>query len=285
MILGAHTSIAGGLYLALERGVELGCDSVQIFSKNQRQWRSPPLPAEAIATWKRTRRALPVKSVVCHDSYLINLGHPEQEPWRRSVEAFTDELARCHALAIPLLVFHPGAHLGGFDEDACCDRVADALNLALGALPRCRTVACIENTAGQGTNIGYRFEHLARIIEGVRAKRRVSTCFDTCHAFAAGYDLRGPKKYEDLWQEYDEVVGLSKLSCFHLNDAKRPRGSRVDRHANIGFGKIGKPFFQRLVNDPRFAHHPAAVETPGEDHGGHAADLRRLRELLEKQTH
>ncbi len=279
MILGAHTSIAGGLHLALERGVELGCDMVQVFSKNQRQWNTPPLTDDIVRAWKETRRRLPIRAVMCHDSYLINLGHPEQDPWLRSVHAFTDELARCHALSIPLLVFHPGAHLGGHSEEACCDRVAEALNRAFRALPRVRTVACIENTAGQGTNIGYRFEHLARIIDGVRAKTRVSTCFDTCHAFAAGYDLRGPKKYEALWQEYDEVVGLSWLRGFHLNDAKRPLGSRVDRHANIGFGKIGKAFFGRLVNDPRFTDHPAAVETPAGDHGGHAGDLQRLRKL------
>ncbi len=280
MILGAHTSIAEGLHLALERGVDLGCDMVQVFSKNQRQWKTKPLTPEILATWRSARRASPIRSVICHDSYLINLGHPEDEPWRRSVEAFTEELARCHALSIPLLVFHPGAHLGGLGEEACCDRVAAALNLAFSALPRNRTVACIENTAGQGSNIGYRFEHLARIIQGVRAKRRISTCFDTCHAFAAGYDLRGPKNYERLWQEYDRVVSLDRLACFHLNDAKRPLGSRVDRHANIGFGTLGKAPFRRLVNDPRFADLPAAVETPGEDNGGHAEDLKRLRKLV-----
>lgn len=283
MILGAHTSIAGGLHLALERGVELGCDMVQVFSKNQRQWRTKPLDADVVTQWRSARRESSIRAVVCHDSYLINLGHPEDGPWRRSVEAFTDELTRCHTLSIPLLVFHPGAHLGGSDEDACCDRVAEALNVAFSALPRNRTVACIENTAGQGTNIGYRFEHLARIIRGVRAKRRVATCFDTCHAFAAGYDLRGPKKYEALWQEYDRIVGLSRLRCFHLNDAKRPLGSRVDRHANIGFGTIGAATFRRLVNDRRFVDIPAAVETPGDDHGGHAADIQRLRKLVRKR--
>jgi deoxyribonuclease IV len=280
MILGAHTSIAGGLHLALERGVDLGCDMVQVFSKNQRQWKTKPLTPEIVATWRRARRASPIRSVICHDSYLINLGHPADGPWRRSVEAFTEELDRCHALSIPLLVFHPGAHLGGFDEETCCDRVAEALNLAFDALPRNRTVACIENTAGQGTNIGYRFSHLARIIQGVRAKRRVATCVDTCHAFAAGYDLRGPKNYETFWQEFDRVVSLKRLACFHLNDAKRPLGSRVDRHANIGFGTLGKAPFRRLVNDPRFANLPAAVETPGDDNGGHAQDLERLRKLI-----
>jgi deoxyribonuclease-4 len=283
VILGAHTSTAGGLHRALERGVDLGCDMVQVFTRNQRQWNARPLDDAEVATWRRARRNLPLRAVVSHDSYLINLGHPEDGPWRRSVAAFTEELARCHALSIPLLVFHPGAHLGGLDDEACCDRVAEALNLAFRALPRARTVACIENTAGQGTHIGHRFEHLARILQGVRARRRVGTCFDTCHAFAAGYDLRGPKKYAALWQEYDRVVGLAYLRCFHVNDALRALGSRVDRHANIGFGTLGLAAFRRLVNDPRFAHHPAAVETPAETHGGHAADLQRLRTLVRKR--
>jgi deoxyribonuclease-4 len=282
VILGAHTSIAGGLHHALEQGMEMGCDMVQVFSKNQRQWRSPPLTDEAVQTWRDTWRSSPIRQVVCHDSYLINLGHPDDEPWERSVAAFTDELERCGRLGIPFLVFHPGSHLGRLSNEEGCDRVAEALNRCFTALPGCRAVACIENTAGQGRNIGHRFEHLARIIRKVRRKRLVGTCFDTCHAFAAGYALRGESAYEATFAEYDRVVGLHRLKCFHLNDAKQPRGSRVDRHENIGQGRIGAAFFRRLVNDPRFTDHPAAVETPVNTHGGHVGDLQRLRKLLRK---
>ncbi len=280
MILGAHTSIAGGLHLALERGVDLGCDMVQVFSKNQRQWRSKPLSEEVIEAWTAARRELPVGPVVCHDSYLINLGHPDDDPWQRSLAAFIDELERCQALSIELLVLHPGSSLGRLDEGQCCDRVAEALNRAFDATSDCQTVACIENTAGQGSSIGHRFWHLARIIAGVEATHRVATCFDTCHAFASGHDLRSEDGYRQTWEQYDREVGIHRLRVFHLNDARRHLGSRVDRHANIGLGELGEEPFRRLVNDPRFAHHPAALETPSEENGGHREDLNRLRALL-----
>ena len=279
MILGAHTSIAGGLHRALERGRELGCETVAIFSRNQRQWRVPPLAPEAVAAWREAleRLGYDAAAVLCHDSYLINLGHPEREPWERSRAAFLAEVDRCDALGIRHLVFHPGAHLGGLSERGCCERVAEALRWTLDARPDSQVVLCVENTAGQGTTIGHRVEHLARILERTDAPGRVGVCFDTCHAFAAGYDLRLEPDYEATLRSWDDAVGLDRIRGVHLNDAQRPLGSRVDRHANIGFGELGEAVFRRLVNDPRFAHCPACVETPVKTHGGHAGDLQRLR--------
>ncbi len=283
MILGAHTSIAGGLYRALERGRELGCETVSIFSKNQRQWRVPPLTPEAIAAWQDAlhHHRYDVEAILCHDSYLINLGHPEGTAWARSLAAFGDEVDRCDALSIRHLVFHPGAHLGKSSEDECCDRVAEALRRTLDARPRSRVRLLVENTAGQGTNIGYRAEHIARILDRADAPERVGACFDTCHAFAAGEDLATPTGYATTLATWERVVGLRRIRGFHLNDALRELGSRVDRHANIGHGALGAAPFRRLVNDPRFAEIPACVETPAETHGGHAGDLRRLKAYRE----
>jgi len=278
MLLGAHTSIAGGLYKSLERGAEIGCETVQIFSKNQQQWASKPLTVTDVKLFHQAAESTGLRSVFIHDSYLINLGAPDDAKWQRSIEAFKDELERANALGAFALVFHPGAHLKQMTDEQCCDRVADALNEIL----RDYDGACkpaIENTAGQGSNIGWRFEHTARIIEGVKRKDMVVTCYDTAHAFAAGYDERDEAAYTRTFDEYDKVVGLDRIACFHLNDSKVELARRVDRHENLGHGHIGLECFRLLVNDERFANTPAALETPMETHGGHAADLTKLKSM------
>jgi deoxyribonuclease IV len=277
-LIGAHTSIAGGLYKALERGAEIGCEAVQIFSKNQQQWDSKPLTLTDIKLFEQARERTGIRRVFIHDSYLINLGAPDDAKWRRSVDAFRDELERANALGAFALVFHPGAHLRQMTDDECCDRVADALNEILhGYRGHCKPA--IENTAGQGSNIGWRFEHIARILERVRRRDKVVACFDTAHAFAAGYDLRDEAAYTRTFDEFDRVVGLGRIACFHLNDSKVELSRRVDRHENLGHGHIGLECFRLLVNDERFAEVPAALETPMETHGGHQADLHQLQKF------
>ena len=276
MLLGAHTSISGGLYKSLERGAEIGCECVQIFSKNQQQWKSKPLLPEDVTEFKEAEKRTGISRFFIHDSYLINLGSPDDEKWRRSISAFEDELERANKLGAEVLVFHPGAHLKQMTDEECCDRVADALNLILdGYEGACKPA--IENTAGQGSNIGWRFEHIARIIEGVKHKAKMATCYDTAHAFAAGYDERDEKAFTATFDEYDMVVGIKKyLRAFHINDSKVELAKRVDRHENLGHGHIGLKCFELLVNDKRFDHCIAALETPMETHGGHAEDLKKL---------
>lgn len=276
MLLGAHTSIAGGLYKSLERGAEIGCECVQIFSKNQQQWVTKPLLDDDVKAFKASARETGIARFFIHDSYLINLGTPDDAKWQKSIHAFTDELDRGNRLGAELLVFHPGSHLGQMSDDECCDRVADALNIILkGYRGKCKPA--IENTAGQGNNIGWRFEHIARIIEGVRRKSKIAVCYDTCHAFAAGYDERTKKKYERTFDEFDDIIGIEKyLRAFHINDSKVELGRRVDRHENLGHGHIGNQCFKLLVNDSRFNHCIGALETPINTHGGHEADLKKL---------
>jgi deoxyribonuclease IV len=278
MLLGAHTSISSGLFKALERGAEIGCECVQIFSKNQQQWASKPLADADVTAFAEARERTGIRRVFVHDSYLINLGAPDDAKWRRSIDAFRDELQRADALGAEALVFHPGAHLKQMSDEQCCDRVADALNQILdGYDGACKPA--IENTAGQGSNIGWRFEHIARIIDGVKRKDMVATCYDTAHAFAAGYDERDEKAYARTFDEYDKIVGLDRIACFHINDSKVDLARRVDRHENLGKGFIGLECFKLLVNDSRFDGKLGALETPMETHGGHARDLRLLQSM------
>ncbi len=278
MLLGAHTSISGGLYKALERGAEIGCECVQIFSKNQQQWASKPLAQDDVDAFGDARASTGISRVFVHDSYLINLGAPDDAKWQRSIDAFRDELQRADALGAEALVFHPGAHLKQMTDEQCCDRVADALNQILdGYEGKCKPA--IENTAGQGSNIGWRFEHTARIVEGVKRKAMVATCYDTAHAFAAGYDERDEKAFTRTFDEYDKVVGIDRIACLHINDSKVELARRVDRHENLGHGHIGLECFRLLVNDTRFAGKLGALETPMETHGGHARDLKLLQSL------
>lgn len=295
-VLGAHLSVAGGLERALTDAAALGCDCVQIFVKNQRQWRAAPLREEQIARFQAARSAMTVAPVVAHASYLLNLASPDDRVRLRSIDAITDELQRCEALGVAYLVFHPGAHLNEECRIANCeDRMTEAEITGVKRIARSldevhrrcagfRTMVLLETTAGQGTSIGWRFEQLRGVFDFVAAPDRLGVCLDTCHLFAARYDFRTPETYAATIGKLDRVIGLAHVKCIHMNDSKRELGSRVDRHEHIGKGKIGKSGFAHFLNDPRFAGVPMILETPkGVDGRGTDLDkvnLRRLRALL-----
>lgn len=259
--LGAHMSIAGGVANALLRGQQVGCDSIQIFTKNNNQWRAKPLTEREIAAYRQHREVTGIWPVVAHDAYLINVASPQRAHYRKSLQALRTEVERAAALEIPYLVIHPGAHLGSGEADGI-RRVADALNAILEGSTAASVTICLETTAGQGSSIGHRFEHLAAIRERITHKNRVGVCVDTCHIFAAGYEIRGRRPYEHTMRHLDDVIGLDHVKCVHLNDSQRELGSRVDRHAHIGRGQIGVDGFRLLLNDPRFRHLPMILETP-----------------------
>ncbi|WP_355660491.1 deoxyribonuclease IV [Halomonas salifodinae] len=259
--LGAHVSAAGGVDQAVARAVEIGADAFALFTKNQRQWQAKPLDEATVAAFQRACRAhgFAPKQILPHDSYLINLGHPDEAGLRKSRDAFIDEFQRCEQLGLSLLNFHPGSHLKKISEAECLSRIADSINEALS---RTRGVtAVIENTAGQGTNLGWRFEHLAEIIAQVEDKARVGVCLDTCHAFAAGYDLRTAEACTATLDEFEAVVGFQYLRGMHLNDAKSGFASRVDRHHSLGQGNIGLEAFTTIMRDPRIDEIPLILET------------------------
>ncbi|MCL7938950.1 deoxyribonuclease IV [Halomonas sp. ATCH28] len=259
--LGAHVSAAGGVDQAVLRAVEIGADAFALFTKNQRQWQARPLTDTVIEAFRSAchQHGFGPGQVLPHDSYLINLGHPEAEGLTKSRAAFLDEFQRCEQLGIDRLNFHPGSHLRKIDESDCLARIAESIN---GVLAETRGVtAVIENTAGQGSNLGWRFEQLAEIIAQVEDKSRVGVCLDTCHAFAAGYDLRTPEATTATLDEFDRVVGLAFLRGMHLNDAKSELGSRVDRHHSLGQGNIGLDAFTTLMHDPRLDDIPMILET------------------------
>ena len=281
-LFGAHMSIAKGCHNALLAGQKFGCDAVQLFSKNSNQWDAKPLTKDDTAVFRRTAAETGVRSLIAHDSYLINLASPDKALYRRSVEAFIDEVRRAEALGLDYLVFHPGAATDD-DEAAGLRRVARALDEVHRRCAKVRVRALIETTAGQGRCLGHRFEHLARILELVKQPERLGICLDTCHVFAAGYPLAPAADYERTIAELDRVVGLRWLKAFHVNDSAKPFGSRVDRHAHIGDGHLGLEPFRLLVNDPRFREHPMILETPKEgpnDEEMDAVNLARLRGLL-----
>ena len=277
MNLGAHMSVADGLHLALHRGVESTCRVVQIFVKNQMQWQAKPLTDEAVKDFKRARRETGITRIVAHDSYLINLASPDDALWRKSIDAFLLELERCEALGVRGLVTHPGSHMGTGEERGL-RRVAQALDLIHGRATGFKARTYLETTAGQGTNLGHRFEHLRAIVDQVREPERLAVCVDTCHIFSAGYDIRDESTYRETMDELKEVIGLRLVKAFHLNDSKTDFGSRVDRHAHIGRGSIGLGGFRCLMNDRRFARVPMFLETPKEDDMDRKS-LRRLRRL------
>jgi len=277
MILGAHVSTAGGVDKSPGNGLELGCQTIQIFTRNQRQWKAKPLTDSEVEGFRRELSRCGIGSTAAHASYLLNLGSPEPTVLARSLEAFSQELERCRRLGLDFLVVHPGAHLGS-GESAGLRAVAASLNRALEQDREACTRILLETTAGQGSSLGYRFEHLAEILSLVQAPERVGVCVDTCHIFAAGYDLRDASAYHRTLDQLDRILGLSQVKAFHLNDSKRELGSRVDRHEHIGEGLIGAEGFKLLVNDRRFAGTPMILETPGgEAHYG--KNLSRLRQL------
>lgn len=276
-LLGAHVSIAGGVELAPERAYKLGCDSLQIFSKNQRQWVAKELPEESIKLFKEHLEKFKLKKPVIHDSYLINLASADPEGLKKSREAFIDEAKRAYLLGVPYLVFHPGSNP---DNETGIKLVAESLNMTISKVKDVKLV--IEITAGQGNAIGRRFEEIAKIIELVENKDRVGVCFDTAHAFESGYDIREEKSYYKTFEEFDKDIGLKYLMCFHLNDSKTPYGSNVDRHEHIGKGQIGLKAFELLANDERFKEHPMLLETPGAEEF-YEENLKILRSLIKKK--
>jgi deoxyribonuclease IV len=280
--LGAHVSVAGGMTTSIERATELGCTAIQLFVKNASQWRGREVGDEEAAAFRAAHAASPVGPLVAHASYLINLCTLDPALLERSREALADELERCARLGVGGLVLHPGAHLGAGEEPGI-DCVAASLDAVFAKVPEggeSPVRVLLENTAGQGSCLGYRLEHLAAIRARVAAPHRVGVCIDTCHAFAAGYAIHKPAGYEEFLSQIEELLGLEALGCFHLNDSVRPFASRRDRHAHIGEGEIGLPAFARFLHDPRLKAVPMVVETePGDGMEGHRRDLETLRGL------
>ena len=281
-MFGSHLSIAGGVHNALLEAEKLHCDTVQIFTKNQQQWKCKPLATDAITSWKVHCQRLKFERTVSHDSYLINLASPDDRLWLASIELFREELSRCAILGVPYLVTHPGAPLGT-GEDAGLTRVAKGLDRAYAAAGDVEVITCLEITAGQGSSLGYRLEHLAEITSRSSNAGRLGVCLDTAHLFAAGYDFRG-RRYARFRKELDKIIGLKRVRVIHLNDSKKELGSRVDRHEHIGYGKIGKQGFIPFVRDEAFFKTPKILETPKEKHRtGRPWDeinLRTLRAML-----
>lgn len=261
MQFGAHVSIAGGVFNAPQNGKDGTCDVIQIFTKNQQQWRVPKLSDEDIEKFKQEEERTGVKAVCVHASYLINLGGSDRQKLYLSRQNFITEMERAEALGIPYLVVHPGSHTGDGEEKGIA-RIADSLNFVFEKCPDFNVKVLLESTAGQGDNLGYTFEQLADIKSGVEAKEKVGVCIDTCHLFAAGYELRTQEGYEQTMSRLDEMIGIEKVGVVHCNDSKRELGSRVDRHDHIGEGEIGLQAFEFLVNDPRFKNFPVILETP-----------------------
>jgi deoxyribonuclease IV len=264
--IGAHVSASGGVENAPVNAQKIGAKAFALFTKNQRQWKSAPLTKESIKKFKDycvQYEFLP-HQILPHDSYLINLGHPDKESLDKSREAFLDELQRCEQLGLDRLNFHPGSHLGLIDEETCLNNIADSINWALDKTKG--VMAVIENTAGQGTNLGYKFEHLAYIIDHVEDKSRVGVCIDTCHAFTAGYNLLSKEGFEETFKQFDAIVGFNYLKGMHLNDSKKDFGTRVDRHESLkSVGFMGMNPFELIMNDLRFDNMPLILETPNEE--------------------
>lgn len=260
LLIGAHMSIAGGLYRALERGQQVNCRTIQIFLKNSNQWNAKPLTAQDRELFRDHQNRFKINPIVAHDSYLINLASPDDALYQKSLHAFIEEIRRAEFLGVPYLVLHPGAHVGS-GIDAGISHVAAALNQALVSVESSVTIL-LENTAGQGSNLGHRFEELAAIMGQIRDCNRIGVCLDTAHAFAAGYDIRTQESYEATMDIFDQLIGIGKIRVFHVNDSKKELGSRVDRHTHIGEGCIGLEAFRLLINDPRFLAIPKILETP-----------------------
>jgi deoxyribonuclease-4 len=280
-ILGAHQSIAGGYYKAVERAAALGCQCVQVFTKNTNQWRAKPIAFDEAQRFRAALGQNGVTHCLAHDSYLINLASPDRALWQKSVEAFAVELLRAKALGIPYVVTHPGACISGPPTHGL-RRVIDALIEVFERVPDEKVGCLLETTAGQGTSLGWQFKQLALILDNVDNPGRLGICFDTCHVFAAGYRLRTRREYRATMQLFDDVVGLHHIRAFHLNDSARERGSRVDRHAHIGRGQIGREMFRCLLRDRRFDEVPMYLETPKGEEDGVDLDeinLRTLRRL------
>ena len=279
-LLGAHMSIAGGVGNAFLQGKKVACDAIQIFTKSSRQWASKPYSKEEIEQFHLNRKETGIGAVIAHDSYLLNIGSPDAALRARSIAAFIDELERCETLGVTNLVAHPGAHVGAGELDGI-KTIARSLDEVHKACPGYGVKVTLEITAGQGSNLGYRFEQIGNMIDATKESDRLRVCFDTEHAFAAGYDIRTREGYERTFGEFDEAIGIELLAAFHLNDSKKEFNSRVDRHEHIGKGFIGIEAFRMLVNDPRFWGLAMCLETPkGPDLKEDRENLELLRSLI-----
>ena len=263
--IGAHVSATGGVQHTPLRAYEIGAKSFALFTRNASRWVSKPISDKDATKFKADciQYGFESRHILPHDSFLINLGSPDADALKKSRDAFLDEFRRCEQLGLSLLNFHPGSHLNQIDTDACLDRIAESINLTLDVTTG--VTAVIENTAGQGSNLGHTFEQIAHIIDKVEDKSRIGVCIDTCHAYSAGYDLLDETQYQKVWADFDNIIGAHYLKGMHINDDKKELGSRVDRHASIGEGTLGRDFFTRLVNDPRFDNMPLILETPNEE--------------------
>ncbi len=282
LLIGAHISIAGGLEKAIERGESIECTTIQIFTKSNRQWKAKHLTKEEIENFKDACKQSNIKPVVAHATYLINIGSPKKEVEQKSIKALKLELERCEKLGIPYLVLHPGSCLKT-DETECLNRIAANLDYIFEQVPD-HTQVLLETMAGQGSSTCYSFEQIAHIIKKSKHQKRIGVCLDTCHIFAAGYDLRTKKNYNKVWKNFDNTVGLHKLKAIHANDSKKELGSRIDRHEDIGKGKLGKNAFKLLFNDKRFFDIPKIIETPKETLEDDAHNIKTIMSLLSKET-
>ena len=280
-LLGAHTSVAGGVSKSVPLAEKLGFTAMQIFTKNNNRWEAKPLEENEVLKYKTSLDKSDIKFVVAHDSYLINLCAKDETNLERSRNAFIDELERCEALGIKHLNFHPGAHLGQ-GEDNGIKLIVESLNIAHQKTKGFEVSSMLEFTAGQGTNLGYRLEHIAKIIELVNESERMTVCIDTAHLFAAGYNIKDESQYEKVIDDFDKIIGLDRLQCFHMNDSKKELGSRVDRHEHIGKGFIGLEGFRNIMNDSRLTHIPKILETPkGKEQLEDIENLGVLKSLIE----
>ena len=274
-------SIAGEPAKAIERGESIGCTAIQIFTKSNRQWHAKPITKTDADNFKQAWKNSSIESIIAHASYLINIGSPEKEIEHKSVQALAIEMERCNQLGIPYLVLHPGSH-SNTDEKECLERISKNLDTLFDKHPDCTIL--LETMAGQGTNVGYTFEQLAYIIKHSNHKRRLGICLDTCHIFTAGYDFSDEKSYHHMWEQFDKVIGINKLKAIHVNDSKQSLGSAVDRHADIGKGKIGIKAFEFLCNDPKLFDIPKVLETPKDDLSDDKRNMNSLLHLLSAKT-
>lgn len=283
LLIGAHTSAAGGLYNALLEGRDIGATTIQFFTSNQRQWKAKPLTDEVISQWKETLQETGLRDIMSHDSYLINLGAPSEEVLEKSRTAFEQELTRCQELGVTYLNFHPGAALKEPVEQ-CLDKICESLLLVEKQASKGPTRLLLESTAGQGSNVGWHFDQLGYIVDRVKDRLPIGVCIDTCHTFAAGYDVRDQKGWDTTLEAFDKAVGLEHLYAFHLNDSLKGLGSRVDRHKPLGEGEIGIECFRVLMNDKRTRHLPKYLETPGGPELW-VKEIKKLRELASGHTY
>jgi deoxyribonuclease-4 len=278
-LMGAHMPTSGGLHQALYSGKEIGCTAVQIFTSSPQQWGAKQVTDEMAKQVEKAKKETGISVLISHDSYLINLAAPDPTNLKRSISALTGELHRCALLGIPFAVSHMGSHLGE-GEDVGLKRLAESAKIVLDQSPKEAAIA-METTAGQGTNLGYKFEHLAYVIEKNKGNKRLVVCMDTCHIFASGYDIRNEKSFDKTIKEFDKIVGLDRLVAIHVNDSKYPLGSRKDRHEHIGKGEIGMEAFRFVVNDKRLRHAPLILETPDAEKM-HKINLDVLKSLMKK---